>query len=54
MSDYGRSDKYKRVEILITDKQYRYLQALNLLKGKNGISEMIRTILEEYRNKHRI
>lgn len=54
MSDYNRSDKYKRVEVYLTDKQYRYLQALNLLKGMNGISEVIRNIVEEYRKNHTI
>jgi len=48
------SDRYKRVEVCLTDKQCRYLQALNLLKGKNGISEVIRIIVEEYRKNHPI
>lgn len=55
MSDYNRGGVYKKtLEILLTDKQYRYLEALNLLKNKNGLSEVVRDIIEEYRRNHPI
>lgn len=49
MSNYPR-----KIEVSLTEKQYRYLQMLCLLKRKRGVSEVIREIVEQYRNSHRI
>lgn len=49
MSNYPR-----KVEVSLTEKQYRYLKVLCLLKNKKGVSEVIREIVEQYRNSHRI
>lgn len=46
--------KLRRVEVCVTEKQYRYLQVLCLLKNKRGLSEVVREIIEQYRNSHKI
>lgn len=49
------SKKYPhKVEVTLTDKQYRYLEVLNLLKGKKGLSAVIRDIIDEYRRSNTI
>ena len=43
----------KEVKVFLTEKQYRYLEVLCLLKKKK-MSAVIRDIVEMYRNSHRI
>lgn len=43
----------KRVEVLLTEKQYRYLEIFNLMKGKPGLSASVRNIIEEHRKNHK-
>lgn len=55
MSENKNSSVYKKaVEVLLTEKQYRYLEVVNMMKGKKGISVLIRDIIEEYRRNHEI
>lgn len=44
----------KEVTVLLTEKQYRYLEVLALLKNKRGLSDTIRMIIEDYRKNNRI
>ena len=50
-----KSGKYKKeIRVLVTEKQYRYLEVLALLKGKKGMSDTIRMIIEDYKKNNRI
>lgn len=44
----------KEAKVLLTEKQYRYLEVLALLKNKRGLSDTIRMIIEEYRKNNQI
>lgn len=44
----------KEAKVLLTEKQYRYLEVLALLKGKRGMSDTIRMIIEDYKKNNRI
>lgn len=55
MSKTNKSKIYKNnVDVLLTDKQVRYLEVLALLKNKKGLSDTIRMIIEDYRKNNTI
>lgn len=43
-----------RIEVCLSDKDVKYLEALALIKRRKGMSDTIRMIVEEYRKNHRI
>ena len=54
MRTNSNSPLKNKVEVLLTDKEVRYLEALALLKKKKGLSDTIRMIIKEHRRNNEI